>query len=105
MNPKGLTARFWSVNRAAQLAKLQHQPLSSRSIHNSQQENNMQVKEAIHARRAIKHFDADHKMSAAEEKELLETTIQAPTSFNNQFQHPALAVRDSSRSGLASEYP
>lgn len=34
----------------------------------------MQVKEAIHARRAIKHFDAGHKITAAEEKELLETT-------------------------------
>lgn len=44
----------------------------------------MQVKEAIYARRAIKHFDADHKMTPAEEQELLETTIQAPTSFNIQ---------------------
>ncbi|TWU46515.1 putative NAD(P)H nitroreductase YfkO [Rubripirellula reticaptiva] len=44
----------------------------------------MQVKDAIFNRRAIKHFDADHKMSAAEEKELLENTIQAPTSFNIQ---------------------
>ncbi len=44
----------------------------------------MQVKEAIHARRAIKHFDADHELTAGEEKELLETTIQAPTSFNIQ---------------------
>ena len=44
----------------------------------------MQVKDAIFNRRAIKHFDADHKMTDAEEKELLETTIQAPTSFNIQ---------------------
>jgi nitroreductase len=44
----------------------------------------MQIKEAIHARRAIKHFDPDHKMTPTEEKELLETTIQAPTSFNIQ---------------------
>jgi nitroreductase len=44
----------------------------------------MQVKEAIHARRAIKHFDPAHKMTAADEKELLETTILAPTSFNIQ---------------------
>lgn len=44
----------------------------------------MQVKEAVYARRAIKHFDPSHQMTAAEEKELLETTIQAPTSFNIQ---------------------
>lgn len=44
----------------------------------------MQVKDAIHARRAVKHFDAGHKMTAAEQQELLETTIQAPTSFNIQ---------------------
>ena len=44
----------------------------------------MQVKEAIYARRAIKAFDADHKITPAEEKELLETAIQAPTSFNIQ---------------------
>ena len=44
----------------------------------------MQVKEAIYNRRAIKQFDAEHKMTADEEKELLETTIQSPTSFNIQ---------------------
>jgi nitroreductase len=44
----------------------------------------MQVKEAIYNRRAIKQFDADHRMKAAEEKELFEATIQAPTSFNIQ---------------------
>ncbi|MEO1618791.1 MAG: nitroreductase family protein [Planctomycetota bacterium] len=44
----------------------------------------MQVKDAIFTRRAIKHFDADHQMTAEEEKELLETTLQAPTSFNIQ---------------------
>ena len=44
----------------------------------------MQVKDAIYTRRSIKAFDAEHKMTAAEEKELLETTIQAPTSFNIQ---------------------
>ncbi|MCC9642914.1 nitroreductase family protein [Rhodopirellula sp. JC740] len=44
----------------------------------------MQVKDAIFNRRAVKHFDANHKMTAAEEKELLETTLQSPTSFNIQ---------------------
>ena len=44
----------------------------------------MHVKDAIFNRRAIKHFDADHKLTPEEERELLETTIQAPTSFNIQ---------------------
>lgn len=44
----------------------------------------MQVKESIFARRSIKHFDAEHKMTEAEERELFETMIQAPTSFNIQ---------------------
>lgn len=44
----------------------------------------MQVKYAIFNRRAIKHFDASHKMTADEEKQLFETTLQAPTSFNIQ---------------------
>ncbi|MCC9656289.1 nitroreductase family protein [Rhodopirellula halodulae] len=44
----------------------------------------MQVKDAIFNRRAVKHFDANHKMTAAEEKELLETTLLSPTSFNIQ---------------------
>lgn len=44
----------------------------------------MQVKEAIFARRSIKAFDADHKLTKDEETELLETMIQAPTSFNIQ---------------------
>ncbi len=44
----------------------------------------MQVKEAIYNRRAVKHFDANHQISAAEETELFEATIQSPTSFNIQ---------------------
>ncbi|MEM9364970.1 MAG: nitroreductase family protein [Planctomycetota bacterium] len=44
----------------------------------------MDVKDAIYQRRAIKHFDANHRMSAEEEKALFETMIQAPTSFNIQ---------------------
>jgi nitroreductase len=38
--------------------------------------------EAIYNRRAVKHFDKDHVMTAEEERKLLEATIQAPTSFN-----------------------
>ena len=44
----------------------------------------MNVKDAIFSRRAIKYFDPDHRMTPAEEQELFETTIQAPTSFNIQ---------------------
>lgn len=44
----------------------------------------MQVKDAIYNRRSIKAFDADHQITTAEEKDLFETTIQAPSSFNIQ---------------------
>lgn len=44
----------------------------------------MEVIESIYARRAIKHFDADHKMTPEEEKKLFEAVIQGPTSFNIQ---------------------
>ncbi|MFK8114308.1 MAG: nitroreductase family protein [Rubripirellula sp.] len=44
----------------------------------------MQFKDAIFNRRAIKHFDARHTMTASEEKELLETTLPAPTNFKIQ---------------------
>ena len=44
----------------------------------------MDVIDAIYARRAVKHFDSAHKMSADEEKKLFDAVIQAPTSFNIQ---------------------
>jgi nitroreductase len=44
----------------------------------------MDVFDAIHARRAIKHFDPDHKMDDAEVHRLIETAMLAPTSFNIQ---------------------
>jgi nitroreductase len=44
----------------------------------------MNTIDAVYARRAVKHFDASHALSDAEEKKLLEATIQAPTSFNIQ---------------------
>ncbi len=47
-------------------------------------ENNMNTTEAIYQRRSVKHFDAGHKLTKEEETKLLETTIQAPTSFNIQ---------------------
>jgi nitroreductase len=40
--------------------------------------------DAIYTRRAVKHFDPNHQMTAEEEQKLLEAMIQAPTSFNIQ---------------------
>ena len=44
----------------------------------------MNTIEAIYNRRAVKHFDANHRLSEDEEQKLLQATIQAPTSFNIQ---------------------
>jgi nitroreductase len=44
----------------------------------------MDVFDAIEARRAIKHFDPDHRMDDAEVTRLIETAMQSPTSFNIQ---------------------
>ena len=44
----------------------------------------MNTIDAIYKRRAVKAFDAGHKISNEEERKLLEATIQAPTSFNIQ---------------------
>lgn len=44
----------------------------------------MDVFEAIRARRAVKSFDPNHKLTEEQIKQLLEAAIQAPTSFNIQ---------------------
>ncbi len=44
----------------------------------------MNTIEAIYKRRAVKHFDDKHVLTEAEERKLLEATIQSPTSFNIQ---------------------
>ena len=44
----------------------------------------MDTFEAIRTRRAIKHFDPDHRMSQEEIDQLLDLAIQSPTSFNIQ---------------------
>ncbi len=44
----------------------------------------MNVKDAINSRRAIKHFDPDHRLSAQEERELLSLAMLSPTAFNIQ---------------------
>lgn len=56
----------------------------------------MQVIDAIYQRRSVKHFDPDFVITQQAERELLEATIQSPTSFNIQhwrfviFRDPAL---------------
>lgn len=50
----------------------------------------MKTLDAIYNRRAIKAFDPDHRLTDDEERQLLEATIQAPTSFN--IQHWRLVI-------------
>ena len=44
----------------------------------------MDTFDAIYQRRAVKHYDPDHRFSEDELNRLLEATIQSPTSFNMQ---------------------
>jgi len=44
----------------------------------------MDTFDAIYQRRAIKHFDPNHRLTKEEEAKLMEAAIQAPTSFNIQ---------------------
>ena len=44
----------------------------------------MNTFDAIAARRAVKAFDPEHRLTADEERRLLQAAIQAPTSFNIQ---------------------
>ncbi len=46
--------------------------------------NGMNTKEAIKARRAIKHYDPNHSMTKEEVDELLSLAILSPTAFNIQ---------------------
>ncbi|MFM2168193.1 MAG: hypothetical protein RIS79_2564 [Verrucomicrobiota bacterium] len=44
----------------------------------------MNTLDAIHARRAIKHFDPSHRLTDEETRQLLTSAMQAPTAFNLQ---------------------
>lgn len=44
----------------------------------------MNVSEAIHKRRAVKHYDSTHRMSDAEIAQLIDHAMLAPTAFNIQ---------------------
>ena len=39
---------------------------------------------AIHSRRAVKHFDPDHRMTEEEIRTLMHAAVQSPTAFNMQ---------------------
>ena len=64
----------------------------------------MDTFDAIYGRRAIKHFDPDHTLTADEEKKLLEATIQAPTSFNIQHWRFVLLRDQELRSRIRTEF-
>lgn len=46
--------------------------------------NTMNTLEAIHTRRAIKHYDPEHRLTEDETRTLLNAALQAPTAFNLQ---------------------
>lgn len=52
----------------------------------------MNTVDAIRARRAVKHFDAHHVMTEAEQRELLSLAMHSPTAFN--LQHWRFVVVD-----------
>ncbi len=64
----------------------------------------METFEAIYQRRAIKHFDSEHRLSKAEENQLLKAAIQAPTSFNIQHWRFVIARDPALRQRIRQEY-
>jgi len=44
----------------------------------------MNTLETIQARRAVKHYDPEHQLGEAEERQLMEHVLMAPTAFNIQ---------------------
>ncbi len=64
----------------------------------------MNTIDAIYARRSVKHFDPDHRITQEEENKLFEATIQAPTSFNAQHWR-FIVIRDPAlRETIRKEY-
>lgn len=64
----------------------------------------MNTIEAIYNRRAVKHFDAEHKLTKEEETKLFEATIQAPTSFNIQHWRFVILRDPELRSKIRAEF-
>lgn len=64
----------------------------------------METLDAVYSRRAVKHFDPEHKLTPDEENKLLEATIQSPTSFNIQHWR-FVVIRDPElRNKIRTEY-
>ena len=59
---------------------------------------------AIYQRRAVKHFDPNHKITPEEEQKLLQATIQAPTSFNIQHWRFVIVREPELRAKIRSEF-
>ncbi len=64
----------------------------------------MDVIDAIYARRSVKQFDPSHRLTAEEERQLLEATIQAPSSFNIQHWRFVILRDPALRATLRQEY-
>ena len=64
----------------------------------------MNTTEAVYKRRAVKHFDAAHTLTEKEERNLLEATIQAPTSFNIQHWRLVILREPQLRARIRKEY-
>ena len=60
--------------------------------------------DAVYKRRAVKHFDSTHRLTEAEERKLLEATIQAPTSFNIQHWRFVILRDPELRARIRKEY-
>lgn len=58
------------------------------------------TEEAIRGRRAVKHFDPAHKMTAAEEAKLFDLAFQSPSSFNIQHWRIVKIESDAQRTAL-----
>jgi nitroreductase len=64
----------------------------------------MNTIDAIYTRRSVKHFDPEHAMTEAEERQLLEAMIQAPTSFNIQHWRFVIVRDPSLRAQIRQEF-
>lgn len=64
----------------------------------------MDTFETIYARRSIKAFDPNHRLTAEEERKLLEAAIQSPTSFNIQHWRFVLVKDPDLRKKIRTEF-
>ncbi|APG28467.1 reductase DrgA [Syntrophotalea acetylenivorans] len=64
----------------------------------------METFDAIYQRRAVKHYDPEHRLTPEEETKLLEAAIQAPTSFNIQHWRFVIVRDPELRRKIRTEY-